>query len=126
VLQALGNLAPGKECPGGRAINPQAFSNVSTGFGNAPRNFARGFGAWQMNLAVRRDFPVYETMRLQFRAEAFNIFNHPSFGAINQFYGSKAVGQPTGTLAGSPGSVLNPPYQRGRPRSMRFVLRLVL
>ncbi len=46
VLQVLQNLKPGQTCPGGRAINPLAFSNVSAGFGNAPRNFARGFGAW--------------------------------------------------------------------------------
>src|SRR5262249_47312655 len=33
-------------CPGGRAINPLAFTSVSSGLGDAPRNFARGFGAW--------------------------------------------------------------------------------
>lgn len=43
----------------------------------------RGFGAWQQDFAVRRDFPIYERLKLQFRAEAFNIFNHPSFGLIN-------------------------------------------
>jgi hypothetical protein len=42
VLQSLGDLAPGKHCPGGRVINPQAFADVSSGLGNAPRNFATG------------------------------------------------------------------------------------
>src|SRR5213076_1535010 len=83
ILQGLGDLKPGQGCPGGRAINPQAFANVSSDLGNAPRNFARGFGAWQMDLAVRRDFPIHERLRLQFRAEAFNIFNHPNFGVID-------------------------------------------
>src|SRR5205823_3630344 len=32
-------------CPGGRAINPDAFVNVSSGLGDTPRNFARLFGA---------------------------------------------------------------------------------
>src|SRR5208337_2963072 len=43
VLQRLGNLAPGQGCPGGRAINPLAFTEATSGLGNVPRNFARGF-----------------------------------------------------------------------------------
>jgi len=124
VLQELGNLAPGQGCPGGRAINPQAFSNVSSGVGDAPRNFARGFGEWQMNLAIRRDFPIYERLKLQFRAEAFNVFNHPNFGTINSNFGEPTFGQATGTLA-SARSVLNALYQAGGPRSMQFALKFV-
>jgi hypothetical protein len=118
-------------CPGGRAINPNAFTDkLSSPFGNAPRNFARGFGAWQMDLAIRRDFPIHERLRLQFRAEAFNIFNHPNFGTINQNYCSAGAGtactfgQATGTLANSLG-ILSPLYQMGGPRSMQFALKLV-
>jgi hypothetical protein len=124
VLQGLGDLAPGQECPGGRAINPQAFTNVSSGLGTAPRNFARGFGAWQTNMAVRRDFRIHERLKLQFRAEAFNVFNHPNFGTINANFGQTTFGQATGTLANSL-SVLNPLYQTGGPRSMQFALKLV-
>jgi len=124
VLQGLGDLAPGKGCPGGRAINPQAFMNVNSGFGNAPRNFARLFGAWQMDLAVRRDFPIYENLKLQFRAEAFNIFNHPNFGTIDPNLFSSTFGQATGTLANSLG-ILSPLYQMGGPRSMQFALKFV-
>jgi hypothetical protein len=134
VLQSLQDLAPGQGCPGGRAINPTAFtlppgcSNVSTCTssvpGNAPRNFVRGFGAWQMDLAVRREFPVHERVRLQFRAEAFNIFNHPSFGQINSFYGQNTFGQATATLANSPG-VLSPLYQMGGARSLQLALKLM-
>jgi hypothetical protein len=49
TLQKLGDLTAGQGCPGGRAINPNAFVNVSTGLGDAPRNFARGFGAVQLD-----------------------------------------------------------------------------
>ena len=87
VLQGLGDLQSGQGCPGGRAINPLAFTVATSGLGDAPRNFARGFGAWQMDLAVRRDFPIHESLKLQFRAEAFNIFNHPNFGTINPNFG---------------------------------------
>ncbi len=101
--------------------------NVNSGFGNAPRNFARGFGVWQMDLAVRRDFPIYENLNLQFRAEAFNIFNHPNFGAINGDLCSGTgctFGLATATLANSLG-VLSPLYQMGGPRSMQLALKLV-
>jgi len=124
VLQGLGDLTPGQGCPGGRAINPQAFANVASGLGSAPRNFARGFGAWQMDLAIRRDFKIHENLKLQFRAEAFNIFNHPNFGVINPSFGQKTFGQATSTLANSLG-VLSPLYQLGGPRSMQFALKLM-
>jgi hypothetical protein len=124
ILQGLGDLAPGQVCPGGRAINPNAFISVNSGLGDAPRNFARGFGAWQMNLAIRRDFPIHERLKLQFRAEAFNIFNHPNFGTIDSVLSDPTFGQATATLANSLG-VLNSLYQEGGPRSMQFALKLV-
>jgi len=133
VLQGMGDLLPGQGCPGGRAINPNAFAPPASGLGNAPRNFVRGFGAWQMDLALRRDFPIHEGLKLQFRAEAFNIFNHPNFGTISAFCGgtpgvpgctNRQFGQATGTLASTLG-VLSPLYQQGGPRSMQFALRLV-
>jgi len=123
-LGGTGFLQAGQGCPGGRGINPNAFQDVTTGLGNVPRNFARGFGAWQMNLGVRREFPIYEGLKLQFRAEAFNVFNHPNFGTINGGHGQGNFGLATGTLANSLG-VLSPLYQMGGPRSMQFALKIV-
>lgn len=114
----------GAQYPGGRAINPNAFSLPLTGFGDAPRNFVRGFGAWQMDLAARREFPIHERLKLQFRAEAFNIFNHPNFGYIDPFFGDPTFGQATMTLASSLGG-LSPLYQTGGPRSMQVALKLM-
>ena len=135
ILEGMGDLQPGQGCPGGRAINPCAFVDVGgspaapcptngTVGGLAPRNFVKGFGAWQMDLAVRRDFPIHERLKLQFRAEAFNIFNHPNFGNVNPNLAQPTFGQATGTLASSLG-VLNPLYQMGGPRSVQFALKLV-
>ena len=124
VLQGLGDVPKGKQCPGGRALNPTAFAAVSSGLGDAPRNFVRGFGAWQADLAVRRDFPIHESLKLQFRAEAFNTFNHPSFGYINPMFGQKTFGQATGTVASTLG-ILSPLYQMGGPRSMQFALKII-
>jgi len=134
VLQGLNRLKAGQGCPGGRAINPNAFVQVpvdpntgnATRRGTAPRNFVRGFGAWQMNLGVRREFPIYENLGLQFRVEAFNIFNHPHFGLIDPSLSSLTFGQATATLAGSLGSSgLNSLYQAGGSRSLQFALKLV-
>jgi hypothetical protein len=113
----------GSQYPGGRVINPAAFSLPGSGqFGDAPRNFVRGFGAWQADFAVRRDFPICDRLKLRFRAEAFNLFNHPDFGQINASYGNALFGQATATLAQSLG-VLSPLYQMGGPRSMQFALK---
>lgn len=113
----------GLPCPNGRAINPNAFTVPASGLGDAPRNFARGFGAWQLDLAIRRDFPIYQRLKLQFRAEAFNIFNHPNFGNINPNLGQATFGQATGTLASTLG-ILSPLYQMGGPRSLQMSLKL--
>jgi len=130
----------GLGCPGGRAINPNAFvlpagcgqfsCPPGTAAGDAPRNFTRGFGSWQVDLAFRREFPIHERLTLQFRAEAFNVFNHPNFGTINSTYCSPSAGpgctfgQATATLANSLGG-LSSLYQMGGPRSMQLALKLV-
>jgi hypothetical protein len=120
-----------RPCPGGRAINPNAFSLPVAGVaGNAPRNFVRGSGAWQMDFAMRREFSIYDRLKLQFRAEAFNVFNHPNFGAVNPDYCSPSAGdgctfgQARATLANSLGG-RSSLYQMGGPRSMQFALKLV-
>jgi hypothetical protein len=141
IMPGVPVYVTGSQYPGGRAINPNAFTNppvdpntgIPTRLGNAPRNFARGFGAWQMDLAVRREFPIHEQLMLQFRAEAFNIFNHPNFGAIDSLCGATpgvpgctnpTFGQAKQTLNTSLGT-LSSLYQMGGPRSMQFALKLV-
>ena len=87
-----------------------------------------------MDFAVRRDFPIYDRLKLQFRAEAFNVFNHPNFGTVNATYCSPVptstnfapgctFGQTQGTLANGLGG-LNALYQSGGPRSLQMSLRL--
>lgn len=113
----------GNQYPGGKAINPAAFSLPDSGAGNAPRNFIRGFGAAQLNLAIRREFPIHDLCTLQFRAETFNLLNHPNFGYVDPTYGDATFGQATETLAASLGTVASQ-YQQGGPRSIQFALRL--
>jgi hypothetical protein len=114
----------GNQYPGGRSLNPAAFAfPTGTDPGNAPRNFARGFGESQVNFAARRDFPFSERVHLQFRAEAFNIFNHPNFGYIDPSLNDPTFGQALQMLNQSLGTVASQ-YQQGGPRSMQFSLRL--
>jgi hypothetical protein len=120
--------------PGGKQIDPTIFSvtTSSAGVGTAPRNFLRGFGEIQANLTVQRDFPIYERLHLQFRAEAFNIANHPNFGSVNTTCGvttagatcnNPIMGQATNTLNTGLGG-LSSLYQQGGPRSMQLALKL--
>jgi hypothetical protein len=109
---------------GNRQINPAAFALPASGVnGDAPRNFARGFGENQVDMAAQRTFPLFEHATLHFRAEAFNILNHPNFGFINPYYGEPQFGQATMMLNQSLGN-LSPLYQTGGPRSMQFALKV--
>jgi len=108
--------------PGGRIINRAAFSTPPPNQqGNLGRNRIRGLAAWQIDMAVRRQFNFSEKLNLQFRAEAFNIFNHPNFGTINTTLTSTTFGQATNML-GSQLSGLNALYQIGGPRSLQFAI----
>jgi hypothetical protein len=132
----------GPQYPGGKAFNPAAFtdppSDPVTGNplrnGNLGRNALRGFGAWQWDLAIHREFPIHESLKLQFRAEMFNALNHPNFGPPSGCFGLycanpfglsyQMLGQ---SLAGadSLGSGgFSPLYQIGGPRSVQFALKL--
>jgi hypothetical protein len=115
----------GNQYPGGKAVNPAAFQIPTTpdDLGNAPRNFVRGFGEAQVNLGAQRTFPIADTLRLQFRAEGFNVLNHPNFGYVDPTIGDATFGQATAMLNQSLGTVA-PQYQQGGPRSMQFAIKL--
>ncbi len=142
VFQAAGELGPGQLCPGGKGFNPSAFVGPPTDpvtgnpvrQGNVPRNFVRGFGASQWDFAVHRDFPIHESLKLQFRAEIFNVLNHPNFGQPSGCFGascSNPFGLSTQMLGQSlnggnlGGGAFNPLYQIGGPRSIQFALKLI-
>jgi hypothetical protein len=115
----------GSQYPGGRTINSAAFTTPSgTSLGDAPRNFVRGFGESQFNLAARREFDLPEKLRLQFRAEAFNLMNHPNFGYVDPHLTDATFGQATQMLNQSLGTLASQ-YQQGGPRSLQFALKLL-
>jgi hypothetical protein len=124
--------------PDGNYI-PVAFV-VPTGTeqGNIGRNSLTGFGAWQMDLGIHRLFKLTEKTRLEFRAEMFNILNHPNFGnpysEIDYNIGVAAgkgivgldprFGRSQTSLAYSNGSGFNPLFGSGGHRDIQFALKL--
>jgi Carboxypeptidase regulatory-like domain len=115
----------GQQFPGGKAINPAAFSlPAGDAAGDAPRNFVRGFGESQLNLALRREIHLHDPFVLQFRAETFNLLNHPNFGYVDPVYTDATFGQATQMLNASLGTVASQ-YQQGGARSMQFALKLL-
>jgi len=71
--------------------NPQQWFDTSVfslpalfTFGNAPRNAVIGPGLREFDLSLQKDFRVTEATKLQFRAEAYNLFNHPNFNIPNR------------------------------------------
>ena len=136
----------GPTYPGGKAFNPAAFTSPpldpATGSpvseGNLPRNALRGFGLTQWDFAVHREFPIHESLKLEFRAEMFNVVNHPNFGpplgdlgfpgALNPQFGqsTQMLGQSLGGgNLGLGSGAFDPLYQVGGPRSIQFALKLL-
>jgi hypothetical protein len=130
VVPGMPLVLYGSQYPGGKAINPAAFvAPPVMQQGDLGRNVLRGFGAWQADLALQRQFHISEKFGLSFRAEVFNIFNHANFGSPENILGVQYFGQSTNTLASALGTGganggFNPLYQVGGPRSIQMALRL--
>lgn len=114
--------------PGGRILNPLAFSPAGSQQGTLGRNAITGFGMSQLDLAIRREFRLADRRSIDLRLEAFNALNHPNFADPVKYLDSPFFGQSTSMLnmmlgTGSPGSGLAPLLQNGGARSLELVLR---
>ena len=85
--------------PGGRRINRAAFAVPMTiRQGSLGYNALRGFGFSQVDFALRREVSLSEGLKLQLRAEAFNLLNRANFGNPNNVLANPMFGQATQTL----------------------------
>jgi hypothetical protein len=75
-------------------FNTNAFAQPPAGyFGNAGTGIIRGPGLVNFDTGFYKDFRIKERHAIEFRAELFNIFNHPNFNGIDAVLGSGTFGQ---------------------------------
>jgi hypothetical protein len=91
-------------------FDPTAFvAPTPNTYGTSGRGVLYAPGTQTIDVSLSRTFPI-KMFRLQFRADAFNLFNTPQFGFPNANIGSPTVGRITSTIADN--------------RSMQFALKL--
>jgi hypothetical protein len=115
------NIVPGVPLYGSGItdwINSAAFSTPANGtWGDLPRNYLRGPGIWQTDLGLQKQMQLTERLNLQFRYEAFNIFNRAQYGLPQNDVSASTFGQILNTVNTGPTGT-------GTPRQMQFMLRL--
>jgi hypothetical protein len=87
-------------CPNGAAVktaacwfNPAAYSVPTAGtFGNVGRDSIPGPAYADLDLALLKNTPLGEHSNLQFRAECFNLLNHPNFSVPVNTTGPNGAG----------------------------------
>lgn len=99
-------------------------------FGNMGRNMFQDTGFRNFDFSLAKNFHLGEAMRLQFRAEFFNILNHPNFA--NPYGGQNGFGlndpsvQPFGCGCATPDvAAANPAVGSGGPRSIQLGAKFI-
>jgi hypothetical protein len=103
-------------------FDPSVFAFPGTGatvthFGNLPRNAVDGPTFSNTDFTVQKTTTITESKHLQFRADMFDVFNHPNLGQPGRIAGSSTFGKITNTrFAGG---------DSGSSRQIQFALRLL-
>ena len=86
VSTPLCDVATAAACSGGVVTSSGPFTAPGIGnFGNIQRNSFTGPGEFKTDMSFFKTFGITERVKAQFRAEFFNIFNHPVYGFnVNQ------------------------------------------
>jgi hypothetical protein len=83
-------------------FNPNAFALEPLGtLGNLGRDTGVGPGLWSWDTAFMKETRIGEGVRVQFRAEFFNIFNHTNFDTSNMNLGVFQIA-PGGAVSHNP------------------------
>ncbi len=135
-----------KNVPAGYFFNPTAFarpvvqkgqvipssggtataSATGTDIGDVGRNCLRGPNQVNLDFSLAKFFPVSESETFEFRAEFFNLFNHPNFANpisnLNALGASGSIDPTTGQVlkAGNFGRIIS---TSNNPRIIQFALK---
>lgn len=114
---------------GGRRLNPGAFTAPAANkTGDLGRNILYGRPAAQLDLALRREIPFTESLRINVAVQAFNLTNSPAFGNPNRneggYVGSPVFGFPVRSLNASFAPNPTSYFAPGGPRSIQLALRI--
>jgi Carboxypeptidase regulatory-like domain/TonB-dependent Receptor Plug Domain len=110
---------------GEKSLNPGAFTVPASGEqGTEGRNDIRGFGLTQVDCSLARRFPITERLNLQFRTDAFNLFNHPNFANPVAYIGLGPTYLSSTSMLNHGLGGLNPLFQEGGPRSLQLSIKL--
>lgn len=97
-------------------LNPLAFSMPAAGtYGNCPNGDFYGPSMKNIDFSLIKETKFGESRNLEFRAEFFNIFNHPNFSVLsmNTYYGTPDFGEMFDTLGATIGGGVNRQIQMG-------------
>ncbi len=74
-------------------FNPAAFTTPAQyTFGNSGRNILYGPGFANLNFSLAKTFDIVESLKLQIRMDALDLFNHPNYGQPDTSIGTAGVG----------------------------------
>jgi hypothetical protein len=76
-------------------VSPASGATIRPG--NAGNGAVRGPGLWNLDLSLGKNFPLTERMKLQFRADSFDFFNHTNFTGLSTSLNSPTFGRFTST-----------------------------
>jgi hypothetical protein len=80
TLNQVGNPGQVKQTPA-EWFNTAAYATPPNyTYGTAGRNSLRDQGFWDLDTSVFRQFPIHDNLTFEFRAESFNLLNHPVMG----------------------------------------------
>jgi hypothetical protein len=127
-------MGPGSlQTPAGRAPFVQYFNPAPLGgrytdagngnLGNSGYNSLRGPAGFYSDLSVTKDFPITERVKMQFRMDAFNIFNHPVYAFSGNNGANNCVDCANTSLTSNNGRITD--IEAGTTmREIQFALRL--
>lgn len=111
---------------GPQFYNPAAFAAPrGLTFGDTPRNFLRNPNRLNFDMAIFKHFAITESMGFEFRAEAFNVFNHSEWGNLGGNGGSAGGTGDTSFTSPSPPADFLYIAAAHNPRILQLALKFI-